>query len=450
MTPAALTDAPTDALLHQIIAASQAGRPLSSKDLLAHDPADVRRLIDSELVERRPRRIAGTEITVILPTDMAINGRPDDEGWGEKELAYLAEAYPAGVRWAEMAARLDRSGGTILTKAVALGHRRPGFLQPGHRQRRRRGHVDGFGSEVPAWRIRRLRMLLIDAEMRGINPDDAGDELVHRALRRRYDTGRRRVDPTVRRHAKWTDDDIATLHRMRAENKTTETIATTLQRTWSGVATKITDLGLAIDVTWTEDEDRLLMVGIENGLTNDEVADQLPNRTGLAVKQRSRHLLGPRGPKMWTQEERDQVIETYQIGGNTAELARQLGRSRSALTWQAQQMGLKHPKAINPYTPAEIARLTELYRQGVSPRTIAVELGRPWRSVATQASKIGVTGQLRRRITAKEIETIRSLAGELPAGAIGARIGRTRQATFRIATRHGISLRVNRGSGTPI
>ncbi len=43
---------------------------------------------------------------------------------------------------------------------------------------------------VPAWRIKNLRIALIDAEQRGADPADSGADLSHRALRRRFDRGR--------------------------------------------------------------------------------------------------------------------------------------------------------------------------------------------------------------------------------------------------------------------
>ena len=43
---------------------------------------------------------------------------------------------------------------------------------------------------VPAWRIKRLRLALIEAEQRGADPSDDGTDLVHRALRRRFGRGR--------------------------------------------------------------------------------------------------------------------------------------------------------------------------------------------------------------------------------------------------------------------
>jgi hypothetical protein len=51
---------------------------------------------------------------------------------------------------------------------------------------------------VPAWRIARLRNLLIDAELRGSDPSDEGEDLAHPALRRRFERGRRVQDAIAR------------------------------------------------------------------------------------------------------------------------------------------------------------------------------------------------------------------------------------------------------------
>jgi len=47
---------------------------------------------------------------------------------------------------------------------------------------------------IPAWRISRLRGLLRDAERRGSDRLDAGEDLCHRALRSRFARGRLRGD----------------------------------------------------------------------------------------------------------------------------------------------------------------------------------------------------------------------------------------------------------------
>ncbi|WP_207484123.1 hypothetical protein [Arenibaculum pallidiluteum] len=50
--------------------------------------------------------------------------------------------------------------------------------------------MDEPWGSVPAWRIKTLRLALLDAEQRGADPEDAGDDLGHRALRRRFLRGR--------------------------------------------------------------------------------------------------------------------------------------------------------------------------------------------------------------------------------------------------------------------
>jgi hypothetical protein len=51
---------------------------------------------------------------------------------------------------------------------------------------------------VPAWRIKSLRIALIDAEQRGADPADSGADLSHRALRRRFGRGRQALQMIAR------------------------------------------------------------------------------------------------------------------------------------------------------------------------------------------------------------------------------------------------------------
>jgi hypothetical protein len=51
---------------------------------------------------------------------------------------------------------------------------------------------------IPAWRIARLRTALRDAEQRGSDLDDQGDDLLHRALQRRFTLGQRRRTNVLR------------------------------------------------------------------------------------------------------------------------------------------------------------------------------------------------------------------------------------------------------------
>ncbi len=46
---------------------------------------------------------------------------------------------------------------------------------------------------IPAWRIARLRSALRDAEQRGADPNDRGQDLVHRSLQRRFALARGRL-----------------------------------------------------------------------------------------------------------------------------------------------------------------------------------------------------------------------------------------------------------------
>ncbi|HSK38554.1 MAG TPA: hypothetical protein VK943_02195 [Arenibaculum sp.] len=56
---------------------------------------------------------------------------------------------------------------------------------------------EAWGS-VPAWRIAKLRIALMEAELRGSDPGDDGADLIHRALMRRFARGRRVHDAIAR------------------------------------------------------------------------------------------------------------------------------------------------------------------------------------------------------------------------------------------------------------
>lgn len=57
--------------------------------------------------------------------------------------------------------------------------------------------ADPWGG-VPAWRIKNLRLALVEAEQRGADPDDDGADLAHRALLRRFARGRRALQAIAR------------------------------------------------------------------------------------------------------------------------------------------------------------------------------------------------------------------------------------------------------------
>jgi hypothetical protein len=268
---------------------------------------------------------------------------------------------------------------------------------------------------------------------------------VHRALRRRFAAGRSRADGPGRQYQPWSAADLQALTSLRAEGRTLFVIARELGRTRTAISSKIDQLGLAVDMTWTEDEDRIVVAGVGRQLMNRQIATMLPKRSAVAVKIRAQRLCGWRGTDPWSEEERYALRVAYERGENIIEFAAAIGRTKCGARWVAGKMGLSHPKAIEPYSATEDLRIREGWKRGDRPRDIALDLGRPVRGVYCRAFKIGVTGakggfsQGMRPVRRFEIEYIRARVKQGWTGQkIAARINRSFHMVYRIAKLNGI------------
>ncbi|MCP4548711.1 MAG: hypothetical protein GY835_19815, partial [bacterium] len=118
--------------------------------------------------------------TCIIVTPLTIRELENyfTRSWNDEEDSCLKKAWSAGQPIMEIASRLDRAGGNVLARAWEIGVAR--------------GRWDkGFGSNIPAWRVTRLRSSLIDAEKRGLDLNDDGEGLEHRAALRRFAEARK-------------------------------------------------------------------------------------------------------------------------------------------------------------------------------------------------------------------------------------------------------------------
>lgn len=420
-------------VLSAVSHATDRGQPLRAKDLLAYPAADVRRAFESGTIQKRAMRFGTATETVILPASLPAAEDLDDDSWTKEELAYLELAYCGGVSFTRMSEALKRSGGQILQQAWTL-----------KMVRRSNPYMDPWSTEVPAWKIARLRQFLEEAFRRGCDPTDGGEDLKHRALKRCFEAGRN-SDVLGRHCHHWTGAEIERLRSWRTEGRRVSSIARDLGRTDSAVATKITELDLATDQTWTEDEDRVVMSGIERGLANRETAAMLPLRSELAVKQRAVRLVGPRAPTAWTEEERNGLAETVKAGGNMRDYCISIGRPPGSAGWQMKQIGLTHPAStlIKKFQPFEDKRIIEGWKRKEKPRDIAQELGRSLPSVYNRAFTLKITGKgpghYHRWWRKFEIDYIRVRVAQGWTGAeIAAKLRRSKLAVYRVAALNGI------------
>jgi len=340
------------------------------------------------------------------------------------------------------AGKLDRTGGDVLQHAWQLGLDRKNRFD------------EDFAEHVPAWRIRRLRLLLAETERRGLLPDDDGADLHHRALQRRFNKGRALRSEVPKHFEKWSRSDVAHLRRMRDEGQTVSRIAIVLGRTVAAVSSKIGELGISAHANWTLEEDTVVADGVKRKLSNKEIAAMLPGRTANAINQRAAKLglTGPRAFRPWTQKERDAVREAVKIGAKYSDIAAWLGRTTRGVNWQVRVMGLTHPAStlVKTYSKSEDEEIRRGWRAGERPADVAARLGRPVRSVYCRAFHLGVTGEkanYRRRITPSEIARLRRLASKGMSGEqIAQKLCRSKMAVYRLATKNGIRIESRKGA----
>jgi len=435
------------AALRAIVEAAEAGRPLAAVAAAGDEPEALRALLTRNLAYRTVMRRGGAETAVVCPSPALIRDLHGPVPWTADDLAYLDVAYPAGVSFADMAARLERPGGAILVKALERG-----LARPGARRRRKSGRADAEVWEwTPAWRIARLRAALAEAEMRGANARDDGAGLEHRALARRFRMGRVRARALPERHgAPWDAADDARLRALLREGRTARAIAEAMGRSEKSVEWRVHELGLSTRRYWSEEEDRIVLEGVREGLSARAIAALLPGRTRGAVKVRAWKLTGrARGFARWNADEIASLERCYANGESVKAWAAAHGRPLSGVRWKARELGLRHPVSRGPYTRAEDEAIRAAYAQGRSIAACARALGRPLRSVYQRAAKIGLTHTHAsgwRRYGEDEIARIRRLAAAgWSAREIGLQIGRTRSAVHRLAARHGIALTARGG-----
>lgn len=355
--------------------------------------------------------------------------------WSDEDETLLRDVWGKEAIHAT-AKMMGRTGGDVLQHAWKLGLDRKNRFD------------DDFSDHIPAWRIRRLRLLLSETERRGLLPRDDGSDLTHRALLRRFNKGRSMRAMAHCHFEKWSKRDIEQMKRMRDAGHTVQRISGVLGRTLVAVSSKLCDLGLSIQSNWTLEEDTILADGVRRKLSNKEISALLSCRTVRAVKSRAMKLglTGARAFRPWTEKERNAVREAVKIGAKYSDLAEWLGRSTSGIRWQVRLMGLTHPAStlVKTYSEHEDKEIKRAWLAGERPEDIAAKLGRPIRSVYCRAHRLGVTGEhasYRRRITPNEIKRLRRLAAEGKSGQqIAEILNRTKMAVYRIANKHDIRI----------
>ena len=149
----------------------------------------------------------------------------------------------------------------------------------------------------------------------------------------------------------------------------------------------------------------------------------------------------------WTPEEDEAVRERFASSGLSG-LARELGRTETAVRIRAGRFGLK-TRQRRLWSGDEVRRLGDLIREGKTIAESARILGRPVASVQLKMRALGLTSSRRARPwTSDQLDFLRGCFDQgLPLREIGSRLGRTPEACRQKACRLGIlPLRPRRSS----
>ncbi|WP_425407583.1 winged helix-turn-helix domain-containing protein [Hwanghaeella sp.] len=276
----------------------------------------------------------------------------------------LKHAWRSGEPVLSIAGRIDRTGGEVLSRAWELDL-----------AQRPKGRKE-LGLNVPAWRVRRLRWMLLEAERRGIDPDDRGEDLKHRALRLRFEGARKAVLALKRRTQRpWRTPDKLMLRSMIRSGHTIWMMAKVFERRVEDIAHQVAIEGRHIPVRWTEDEDRTLINALRSGMSEEGAARLLPNRTIIAVNGRARQLLPDlypyKRPAEWTELETRKLIDGYENGLRGLALYTLFpGRTWQAARRQLHKYKFEHDKDA-PATVTEIRILNAAFKRDDTDEEIA-------------------------------------------------------------------------------
>ncbi len=282
--------------------------------------------------------------------------------WRSTEDRYLMEAWPNGIPASDIATRLSRSGGEVVSRVQELDLIR----------------TPDFPSHIPAWRFRRLRHSLAAAERRGLDVNDLGDGITHRALWRRLFKARMLVlaSPTSTGN-KWGAEDLSTLRALRDEGRSIVYMAIALARPPSVVARRLLLEGRSVQDPWSFGEDGEVVEGIETGVSYTRIAKRLPGRSTKEVKARARKLSGKRARRPWTHRETQDlingVVQDWLMGKALG--AKILTRGEHSVRRQLYAICHRQRDYLL-WAEADLNILVRAMKRKESPETISLWLGR--------------------------------------------------------------------------
>ena len=195
---------------------------------------------------------------------------------------------------------------------------------------------------------------------------------------------------------RYTDRDDAILRERWSSGGNIEALAVELGRTPDALRLHARRLGLHRPPPrrrWASPEDAIVRDGYADGLSCDEIAASLPQRSATAVAARARKLGLATYARRWTPQDDDLLRALLQTRA-LDDIARFLGRTPEGIRRRADKLALQppaepaRPRAGMPWTAAE----DELLRlhAALNPSMLAALVGRSDQAVVTRLRRLGL------------------------------------------------------------
>jgi hypothetical protein len=294
--------------------------------------------------------------------------------WRSSEDTRLRQLYAAGAPLAVIAIELGRSADAINARRTALG------LAPRRRTRDWSPLADS---------------LLREATRAGV-PATVLARRLHRPVEqlraRRRQLGLDR--PPARRY---TSDDDAAIRALWTSGGDLDELARELGRTPDALRLRARRLGLHCPARrrrWTDTEDATLRDGYADGLTCDEIARALTQRTPTAVAARAHELGLASYARRWSPEDDSRLSHALSLH-TIDDVARALVRTPEAIRRRARKLGLdtnppplRRPRAGARWTPEDDEFLC--LHAALNPALLATLLGRSDHAVVARLRRTGL------------------------------------------------------------
>lgn len=340
-------------------------------------PLDASRKFEGPTIKRlvaeghlNSAAVDGRKCLIISPlTEKEMKGH---QPWTSDDDRALREQWAKGDNLYKISTVLGRQPGIVLTRAHQIRVRRVSD-----------GEIE-FSSCVMRWRRKKLRIMLIEAERRGLDINDGGDGLMwHRSLLRRFHLARNHVSaPPSEDAPRWDGLELASVRGLRDKGKSVAFMAFLLKRDVEDVARRLVLEGRLVNGYWSDVEDAKIAHGMRHGLRPSAIAGRLKNRTTQEVKGRIDQLFRNRRVKRpWTAAELQLLVDYHVAGFRGFALTDRFPcRGHHAIRRQLYGL-LKEPREGKPWEVADVNIMTRALMRDEPVAEVAKWLGRDLESV---------------------------------------------------------------------